>query len=112
MSVTKISSVPVENTELLDELQKLLERQIELVNRGEPAGKKIENLSEQINILVAKVRQAGILETEQFKNVREKIRKLYDCLYMAVSAQKDQTKKELNRIRKGKKTIVTYRGNI
>jgi hypothetical protein len=31
---------------------------------------------------------------------------------MAISAQKDQTEQELNRVRKGKKTIVTYRNNI
>lgn len=98
--------------ELLDELQNLLEQQIELIHKGEPAGKKIECLAERINILVGKISQEGILELVQFKKQKEKFKKLYDSLYMAISAQKDQTEKELNRVRKGKKTIVTYRSNV
>ncbi len=97
---------------LLDELQHMLEQQIELTYKGDTAGKKIENLSGRMSILVEKIRQTGIHESAQFKNQSEKIKKLYDCLYMAISAQKDQTEKQLNSVRKGKKTIVTYRGNI
>ncbi len=101
-----------EKAELLDELQHLLEQQIELIHKGDPAGKKIEKWSVRINIIVEEVKRTGILESAQFKNQREKIKKLYDCLYMEISAQKDQTEQQLNQVRKGKKTIVTYRNNI
>ena len=101
-----------EKAELLDELQHLLEQQIELIHKGDPAGKKIEKWSVRINIIVEEVERTGILELAQFKNQREKIKKLYDCLYMEISAQKDQTEQQLNQVRKGKKTIVTYRNNI
>jgi hypothetical protein len=101
-----------EKAELLDELQHMLEQQIELIHKGDPAGKKIENWSERINVIVEEIRRTGILESAQFKNQREKIKKLYDCLCMAISAQKDQTEQQLNHVRKGKKTIVTYRSNI
>ena len=101
-----------ENKELLDELQHMLEQQIELIHKGDPAGKKIEKMSERINVIVEEVKRTGIIESAQFKSQREKIKKLYDCLYMEISAQKDQTEQQLNRLRKGKKTIVTYRSNI
>jgi ElaB/YqjD/DUF883 family membrane-anchored ribosome-binding protein len=101
-----------QDKELLDELQNLLEQQVKLINKGDPAGKKIEKISERVNVIVEEIKQAGIIESDQFKNQREKIKKLYDCLYMAISAQKDQTEQQLNRVRKGKKTIVTYRSNI
>lgn len=112
MSSMNVNVITEQKAELLDELQNLLERQIELVHKGDPAGKKINNLSQQTNVLVEKIRQAGILESARFENQKEKIRKLYDCLYMAISAQKDQTRQQMNRVRKGKKTIVKYRSNI
>lgn len=112
MSSISTNVVPEEKAELLDELQNLLEQQIELIHKGDSSGKKFENLSERINILIEKIRQVGILELAQFKKQREKINKLYDCLYMAISAQKDQTEQQLNLVRKGKKAIVTYRSNI
>ncbi len=101
-----------EKAELLNELQNLLEQQVELIHKGDPAGKKIENLSERVNVLVEKIGRSGILELTQFKNQKEKIKKLYDCLYMAISAQKDETAQQLTRVRKGKKTVVAYRNNI
>src|SRR4030042_4249058 len=102
MSAIDMNIIPEEKAELLDELQYLLERQIELIHKGDPAGKKVENLSERINVLVEKIRQTGIPELAQFENQREKIKKLYDCLYMAISAQKDETEQQLNRVRRGK----------
>jgi hypothetical protein len=101
-----------EKVELLDDLQNLLEQQIELMQKGDMEGKRIEKLSERVNVLVEEVRRTGILETAQFNKKKEKIKNLYDCLYMAISARKDETQQQLNRLRKGKKTIVKYRGDI
>jgi len=112
MSITNMDIVPEEKTELLNELQYLLEQQIELVHKGYPVGKRIENLSMQVDVLVEKIKQTGILELAQFRNRKEQLQKLYGRLYMAISAQKDETAQQLSHIRKGKKTIVTYRNNI
>ena len=112
MSTTNMNINSEEKAELLNELENLLEQQIELIHKGDSAGKKIDNLSERINVLVEKIRKTGIPELAQFKKKKEKLKKLYDCLFMAISAQKDETQQQLNRVRKGKKTIVTYRGNI
>ncbi len=112
MSTESIDFIPVEQMHLLDELENLLEKQIEQIHQGDPAGRRIENMSMQADVLVGKIKQAGILELAQFINRRERIKKLYDNLHLAITAQKAETAKELNHIRKGKKTIVTYRNNI
>ncbi|MHC4595368.1 MAG: hypothetical protein ACYS19_10540 [Planctomycetota bacterium] len=82
---------------VLDELQSLLEEQIKLARQGNPASKRIEFLSKQADCLVGKIAQSGILESAEFKNRREHLKKLYDTLHQ---------------IRTGKKTIGTYRSNI
>jgi hypothetical protein len=40
------------------------------------------------------------------------LRKLYQDLYLALTAQQTENVKELSRVRKGKKTIATYGSNI
>ncbi|MHC4171494.1 MAG: hypothetical protein ACYST5_00940 [Planctomycetota bacterium] len=97
---------------MLDELQSLLEEQIKLAQRGNPASKRIEVLSKQAYSLVGRIVQSGILETAEFKNRREHLKKLYDTLRLAITAQKADTSTKLNQIRRGKKTIETYRSNI
>ncbi len=97
---------------MLDELQSLLEEQIKLAQRGNPASKRIEVLSKQADSLVGRIVQSGILESAEFKNRREHLKKLYDTLRLAIAAQKADTSTKLNQIRRGKKTIETYRSNI
>ena len=112
MNTNNIDIVPEKKKELIDKLQDLLEEQIELVQMADPAGKKIEILSNRADVLVEEIKRAGILELAQFNDRKEKIQKLYDGLCLAISAKKDETAQELNRVRKGKKTLVTYRSNI
>ncbi len=97
---------------MLDELQSLLEEQIKLAQRGNPASRRIEVLSKQANSLVGRIVQSGILESAEFKNRQEHLKKLYDTLRLAITAQKADTSTKLNQIRRGKKTIETYRSNI
>ena len=97
---------------LLDGLQSLLEKQIELARQGNPAGGRIEVLSKQAGSLVEKIARGGILELAEFKNRREQLQKLYKDLCLAITAQKDDTAEKLSRVRKGRKTIQTYRNNI
>ena len=97
-------------THLLDGLQSLLEKQIELAQQGNISG--VEVLSKQAHSLVRKIAQTRILELREFKNRREQLQKLYDSLLLAITAQRAEAAGELNRVRKGRKTIETYRNNI
>jgi len=95
---------------LLDELQSLLEKQIELAQQGNISG--IEVLSRQASFLVEKIAQTGILESAEFKNRREQLQKLYKELCLVITAQKADTSEALSQVRKGRKTVEIYRNNI
>jgi len=95
---------------LLDDLQALLERQVELARRGNV--RDVEALSKQANSLVGEIVRTGILERFEFKNRRERLQELCDSLCLAVTAQQADTAERLSWVRKGKKTIQTYRGSI
>ncbi len=110
MSINKADVVADKQIRLLDGLQSLLEEQIEMVQHGDIDG--IEALSKQTNSLVGKCVQSGILERADFESQREKLKKLYEQLSLALSDQKTETGEQLSRIRRGKKTIAAYRGNI
>ena len=97
---------------MLDELQGLLEMQLKLARQGNSAGKQIEVLGRRADWLVEKITQAGILERAEFESERDKLKKSYEDLRLAVTAQKAETAKELSRVRKGKKTVEVYHNNI
>ena len=98
---------------LVDELQTLLKKQVDLARRGNI--KNVEMLNERAASLVEKIIQTGtprspqtILNPEQAKLLA----KLYEDLYLAISAQKAGLCAELKQIRKGKRTIQAYRSHI
>jgi hypothetical protein len=95
---------------LLSDLQSLLERQIELARQGNISD--VEVLSKQANSVVEGIVQTGILGLAEFKNRREQLQKLYRDLCLALTAQRADSSEKLSRVRKGKKTIETYRKNI
>ena len=97
-------------THLLDDLQSLLEKQMELAQQGNISG--VEVLSKQANSLVGKIARSRFPESSEFKSRHEQLRKLYQDLCLALTAQQAETTEELSRVRKGKKTIETYRNNI
>jgi len=97
-------------THLLDDLQSLLEKQMELAQQDNISG--VEVLSKQANFLVRKIAQTGILELREFKKRRERLQKLYDSLLLAITAQRAEVAGEISRVRKGKKTIEAYHSNI
>jgi hypothetical protein len=100
-----------EQIKILDELQGLLEMQLKLAHRGNSAGKKIEALSKQADLLVEKIAQAGILELPEFKTQKENLKKLYEKLHLALTAQSADTAEKLSQVRRGRKIVETYRGN-
>ena len=99
-----------EQTQLLDDLQSLLEKQIELAQQANIGDAEL--LSEQATYLVEKIAQTGVLESAEFENRREWLQKLYHKLNLVITARRDQTDETLSRVRKGKKTVETYGNNI
>ncbi len=110
MSADSVEIIPDGQIHLLDELQSLLEKQIELARQGNI--NEIEVLSKQASSLVGKITRSGVLESSEFKSQHEQLRKLYQDLCLALTTQQVETAEELSRVRKGKKTIETYRSNI
>lgn len=98
---------------LLDELQTLLEKQVEMARQGNI--RDVEVLCEQAGSVVEKIVQTQILDPAESifnRKRREQLQKLYEDLCLAITDQKAEVSKELNRVRKGKKTIQTYRNHI
>jgi hypothetical protein len=98
---------------LLDELQILLEKQVAMARQGNI--KDVELLGEQVDSLINRILQKGILDPADpafNKERREQLQKLYEDLCLAVAAQRAVVCEELSRVRKGKKTIQTYRSHI
>lgn len=110
MSIDGIEIIPDEQIHLLDELQSLLEKQIEMARKGNI--NKIEVLSNQVGSLVGEIARSGILESAEFRSRREQLRKLYQNLCLALTAQQAETAGKLSQVRRGKKTIDVYRNNI
>jgi hypothetical protein len=97
---------------MLDELQNLLEQQLELTNQGNAAGEQIVVLCKQADRLVKKIATEKILEQPEFENQKKKLKKLYEDLHLAITAQKAETSQKLSHIRCGKKIVETYHSNI
>lgn len=110
MSTNSVKIIQDEQIHLLDELQNLLEQQIGFARQGNV--NEIEALSKQASSLVGKIAGSGILESSEFKNQREQLRKSYQDLCLTLTTQQAENAKELSQVRKGKKTIATYGGNI
>jgi len=109
MSIDNIEIITDEKIHL-DELLNILKKQIGLARQGNVNA--IEALSKQSNTVVGKIAKSGILESAEFQSQREQLRKSYEDLCLALSTQQAENAKELSQVRKGKKTITTYGGNI
>ena len=99
-------------TSMLDELLSLLERQLELARQGNSTGEQIEVLCRQADCLVKEITQTGILELPEFKDQKMRIKKSYEDLHLALTAQKVDTAEKLSHVRRGRKIVETYRSNI
>ena len=94
----------------LDHLQCLLQKQLVLIQRGDWGN--FETLSKETDAVIARIIKTGIVKSDEFKKRREKLQQIYHQLCLTVATQKDAVGKELGRIRKGKKVLKTYSGNI
>jgi exosome complex RNA-binding protein Rrp4 len=112
MSTDSVEIIADEQVHLLDELQSLLEKQLELAHQGNPASEQMYVLSRRTDSLVEKIAQTGILDSVELQCRSEKLQKLYEGLCLVIAAQKANVCEELSQIRRGRKTIGTYRNNI
>jgi hypothetical protein len=110
MSTNNDNIPAAEQVLLLQKLQALLEKQIELANQSNI--KDVESVAEQVDSLVEKIRDGGALKNPKFQNQRLQLQKLYDDLLLALTAQKADTADKLTRLRQTKKVIGSYRSSI
>jgi hypothetical protein len=108
MSTDTIEIVPNEQARLLDELQSQLEKQIELVRKGDFLGS--EALTEQSDSLVEELVRTKAFEQSEFDDRRRRLAKLYRKLILMVAAEQDHLGKQLQQISQGRKTLRAYRG--
>jgi hypothetical protein len=101
-----------EHLSMLDELQDLLEMQLKLVHEGNSAGKQMDDLGTRTDLLVKKIVQAGILERPEFKSQKEELKKSYEELHLAITDQRADTAEKLSQVRRGRKIVGIYRGNL
>jgi hypothetical protein len=98
--------MPDIHTQLMNDLQGILKKQIELAQRGNIG--EVEVLTNQANSLVERIAHSGILKMAAFEHRREQLQKLYDTLHLTVAAQKAGTADMLSRVRKGRKVLGAY----
>lgn len=96
--------------QLLKKLQRLLDEQNDLTRQGKLG--EVQALCEQASSVIEEVSWAGILELDEFAGERKRLARSYENLRLTLSDQKDEVSRELNRIRKGRRTIGVYRDNI
>lgn len=96
-----------EQMRLLDDLQGLLEKQIEMTRRGNL--RRVEALAEQADAIVARIVQTRVLQQPEFDGRREHLTKLYKKLELMLTAGKNAVSRQLRRIGSGRKTLQAYR---
>jgi hypothetical protein len=95
---------------LLEELENLLKEQIALAQKGSFAA--VLQMAERCEPLVAKIAEARLFERPEHKTAKDRLAGLYQDLQMTLSAQQSVAAEQLKSVRKGKKTLAIYRGNI
>jgi hypothetical protein len=110
MTINSIEHISEKDKVLLEDLQLLLEKQVKLAHKGDMIS--VESLSVQADSIIATILQRGIPDNKDFKSRLDTLQKLYRRLSVTISAQKAEMGERLSRVRKGKKTVAAYRGNI
>ena len=97
-------------SQLLNKLQRLLDEQNDLARQGKIGETQV--LCERTSSVVEEISRAGILELDEFADERKRLAQSYENLRLVLCDQKDEVCRELNRIRKGRRTIGVYRDSI
>jgi hypothetical protein len=96
--------------QLLSELQRLLDEQNELARQGKLS--EVEGLCERTSGIVEEISRCGIFKSDKFSRERKRLARSYESLRLALSNQRDEVGREMDRIRKGRRTIGVYRDSI
>ncbi len=105
-------TVANERVRLLDELEGLLTRQIELAHQGDAAGERFSILTARAGSVVGEISQLGPAGPAERQHKFERLRELYETLSLVLATEKAGVCQELTRIRRGRKIIGTYRRTI
>ncbi len=98
-----------EQTHLLDNLQSLLEKQIEMARRSN--FRRVEALAGQADSIVEKIVKTKVFEQPGFDSRREHLTKLYKKLELIITAGKDSVGKQLRQVGNVRKTLQVYHNN-
>ena len=92
---------PDKQVYLLDDLQSLLQKQIELARQN----------NKQAGCLVEKIAQTRSCELAELKNRHKCLVKLYKKLLLIIAAKKEHIGRQLRQISNGRKTLEAYSHN-
>ena len=94
---------------MLDELQSLLEKQIEMARRSNL--RRVEALAEQTDSVVEKIVKTKTFDQPEFDAQRKHMVKLYKKLQLILAAGKDSVSRQLRQVGNVRKTLKAYRDN-
>jgi len=98
-----------EHLHLLDNLQSLLEKQIEMARKGN--FRRVEALAEQANSVVGEIVKTKVFEQSEFDSQRKHLTKLYKRLELMLASGKDSVRRQLRQVGNVKKTLQVYRNS-
>jgi hypothetical protein len=95
-----------EQTLLLDNLQSLLEKQIEMARRSD--FHRVEELVGQAEIIVGKIARMKCFGRAQFDSRCEQLTKLYKKLELMLTVDRDSIADQLQQVGNVRKTLDVY----
>jgi hypothetical protein len=106
-SAKQSTSPEASDEKLVAGLENLLEKQLKLMRRSRD--KAASELADQTTDFVHIIGQKKILRDDKFSVQRKNIERLFSELTLAAAERKLSVRSELNKIRKGKKTVGAYK---
>jgi len=94
---------------LLDNLQSLLEKQIEMARRSN--FRCVEALAEQADSVIEKIVKINPFDQPELDGQRKQLVKLYKKLELILAAGKDSVGRQLRQMGNVRKTFKAYRNN-
>jgi hypothetical protein len=93
-------------------LEKLIQEQVTLIKKGKDDTVRLEQLSRQADLLTREIAQMKILDEPDMQDSKKELRKAFETLALAISAEQKQITEDLKRLRKASKTIGAYKQNL
>jgi hypothetical protein len=109
-SKTQSPTLPGSDEKLVTGLEDILEKQLKLMRTSRD--KAAFDLAEQTADFVGIIGREEILKNDKFATQRQNIQRLYKELTLATAERKQSVSAELNKIRKGKKSVGAYKSEI